>query len=126
MLAERVHQSHVRGFRSVGVAMASKAMDFMASWMSRKDAKNTSSTPNINAHLLRLTVNYFDHLYMFTKTFICISLKPTYCGYTTFELSTTPWVGNLLSECKVWWLTFGVTIIIYAGCFEFKCLWWII
>jgi hypothetical protein len=31
MLVERVSQNNVRGFRHVGLAMASKVLDFMAS-----------------------------------------------------------------------------------------------
>ncbi len=32
----------------------------------------------------------------------------------------------LEGECKLWWFTFGVIVVIYAWCVVFKCLWWII
>jgi len=50
LLVEKVGQNHVRGFKSIGLAMTSKALDFMPinlnmdCSMSKKDAQSTSNT----------------------------------------------------------------------------------
>jgi hypothetical protein len=50
LLIEKVGQNHVRWFKSIGLTMSSKALDFMHvslnmdCWMSKEDAQSTSST----------------------------------------------------------------------------------
>jgi len=58
---------------------------------------------------LRLVIDVFDNDF---------KLSPLYLGYNKLR--------NLLlvlGECKVWWLTFGVTMVFFVGYPLFKSIW---
>ncbi len=72
-----------------------------------------------NLDLLQICQPFFDfHL---SSIKFCIEFYITIRFTTSFKTMIINL--ELCSECKVWWVIFGITVVILIGCFVFKCLW---
>jgi len=97
---ERVHQSHLKGFTSNSLAMATQAFDFMASlnmdcWMSKDVVNRTLGTQvPLSSNFLGWQKVALITSKWFLKLFSTLNYNQ-YCGYITLKLSMIPWVGNL-------------------------------
>jgi len=81
-------------------------------------------------HIRFVTVTCY---YIFSKPslfwgfcFVFFSLLRLWSFYQHDGSKLVVWKLYVQGECKVWWLTFGVTMVFFARYPLFKSMWWVI